>query len=481
MIAESRERLPMRVLGYCVMPNHFHLVVRPLGDGDLSRWMQRLLTTHVRRYRRHYGSSGHVWQGRFKAFPCQGDGHLLAVLRYVERNALRAGLVARAEDWPHGSLHARARPPGPVPLEPLPEVVDVAAWVDRVNRPMSDPEIAPSGTASPGGRPTARRPGRAVPRRDWAWNRASDRAGVRGIWKKSRMPPSPPEEYCSRAPTSAFPSSARSPRLPVKDALPSTWEDPAKWAVVDAFGADPTSGADSAAAIQAAVDSGASTIFLPGFYRCDRTIVVRGKVRRIVGLGGQMNYGRRDLVNFRVEGGEPSAVSLEHFGHLGGGIEIDTKRTVVLRSMETFTIKGTTRSEGGELFLEDVVGDNFRFRKQRVWARQLNIENEGTHLTNDGGDVWVLGYKTERGGTLVHTLGGGRTEILGGFSYTTTAGGLAPMFVNDNSAVWAYFSEVCYNGDPFATLIKETRRGATKIVGKGEGLTLPYSGVPDRE
>ena len=194
-----------------------------------------------------------------------------------------------------------------------------------------------------------------------------------------------------------------------------------------------------------------------------------------------MNYGRRDLVNFRVEGGEPSAVSLEHFGHLGGGIEIDTKRTVVLRSMETFTIKGTTRSEGGELFLEDVVGDNFRFLKQRVWARQLNIENEGTHLTNDGGDVWVLGYKTERGGTLVHTLGGGRAEILGGFIYTTTAGGLAPMFVNENSAVWAYFSEVCYNGDPFATLIKETRGGATKIVVKGEGLTLPYSGVPDRE
>src|SRR5690348_4759135 len=93
MVAAAGARLPMRVLGYCVLPNHFHLVVRPYGDGDLSRWMQWLLTTHVRRYRRHYGSSGHVWQGRFKAFPCQDDAHLLTVLRYVERNALRAGLV----------------------------------------------------------------------------------------------------------------------------------------------------------------------------------------------------------------------------------------------------------------------------------------------------------------------------------------------------------------------------------------------------
>jgi putative transposase len=140
IIAEASARLPMRVLGYCLMPNHFHLVLRPHGDGDLSRWMQWLLTAHVRRYRRHYGSSGHVWQGRFKAFPCQDDEHLATVLRYVERNALRAGLVARAEDWPHGSLAAVSRPlvvtlePGPVPRD--------AAWVARVNRPLSEAELA---------------------------------------------------------------------------------------------------------------------------------------------------------------------------------------------------------------------------------------------------------------------------------------------------------------------------------------------------
>lgn len=308
--------------------------------------------------------------------------------------------------------------------------------------------------------------------------RTPDFAAAYGIDGEDRPGSLGPDivEYSSSPAVSVFPSPAASLRLPVRDAPASAWEDPAKWAVADAFGADPSGATDSAAALQKALDSGATTVFLPGHYRSDATLVVRGKVRRIVGLGGMINYGKRDLINFRVTDGEAPVVMLEHFSHLGGGIELDTKRTVVLRSMETHTIQSTPRSVGGSVYIEDVVGDNFRFRRQRVWARQLNIENEGTHLTNDGGEVWVLGYKTERGGSLVHALGGGRTEILGGFSYTTTAGKLAPMFVNDDSSVWAFFGEVCFNGDPFETVIRETRRGETRTLGKGRGEPLPYSG-----
>jgi putative transposase len=83
LVEQACERLPMRVLAYCLLSNHFHIVLRPFADGDLSRWMQWLLTSHVRRYHRHYQGSGHVWQGRFKAFPIQQDEHLLTVLRYV--------------------------------------------------------------------------------------------------------------------------------------------------------------------------------------------------------------------------------------------------------------------------------------------------------------------------------------------------------------------------------------------------------------
>src|SRR5438045_2451302 len=101
------KRLPIRILAFCLMPNHFHLVLWPHGDGDLGRFMQWVMTSHVRRYHRHYQTSGHVWQGRFKAFPIQDDEHLLTVLRYVERNALRANLVKRAENWTWSSLRER--------------------------------------------------------------------------------------------------------------------------------------------------------------------------------------------------------------------------------------------------------------------------------------------------------------------------------------------------------------------------------------
>ncbi len=97
----------MQLVGWCLMPNHFYLLLWPRKDGDLGRWMQWLTTSHVRRYHRHYSGSGHVWQGRFKAFPIQRDEHFLTVLRYVERNPLRAGLVRSADQWPWSSLRSR--------------------------------------------------------------------------------------------------------------------------------------------------------------------------------------------------------------------------------------------------------------------------------------------------------------------------------------------------------------------------------------
>ena len=125
--------IPLRVLSYCLMPKHFHLALWPCGDGDLGRWMHWLMTAHVRRYHRHYHSSGHVWQGRFRAFPSAEDEHLLTVLRYLERNPLRAGLVKRAEEWPWSSLHgwclgnlSAVLHPGPVPRP--------ATWVAFVNQ-----------------------------------------------------------------------------------------------------------------------------------------------------------------------------------------------------------------------------------------------------------------------------------------------------------------------------------------------------------
>ena len=245
---------------------------------------------------------------------------------------------------------------------------------------------------------------------------------------------------------------------------------------MDDFGADPTGKADSAAAIQKAMDSGATTIFFPGSYNLRSTVTIRGKVRRITGVATMINYGKGLHPDFRLLDGVAPVVLLEHFAYIGGGLEVDTKRTLVARSVSDCNFTSTDKAVGAEWFFEDVVTHNLHLKKQKLWARQLNIENQGTHLTNDGGDLWVLGYKTERGGTLLDTRGGGRSEVLGGFSYTTTAGKLAPMFVNTDSAVWAFFGEVCFSGDPFAVRIAETHGGETKTVGKAEGHTAPYSG-----
>lgn len=140
LMARANERLPMRILGYALLPNHFHLVLWPRADGDLSRWMQWLLTSHVRRYHRHYETSGHVWQGRFKAFPIAQDEHLLTVLRYVERNALRARLVDRAEAWAWSSLGWRSSGKRPDLLADWP-VACPRNWTSLVNRPQTEAEL----------------------------------------------------------------------------------------------------------------------------------------------------------------------------------------------------------------------------------------------------------------------------------------------------------------------------------------------------
>jgi len=135
--------VPMRILGWCLMPNHWHLVLWPKEDWDLSRFVGWVSNTHVRRYNRFHGldGRGHLYQGRFKSFPIQEDYHLLCVLRYVEANALRAKLVERAEDWPWGSLHARLAgdrgEPGSLrpPLSDWP-VARPENWRELVNREL---------------------------------------------------------------------------------------------------------------------------------------------------------------------------------------------------------------------------------------------------------------------------------------------------------------------------------------------------------
>jgi len=145
IMAETMEHVVMRVLGYCLMPNHWHLVLWPVDDGDLGRFVQRLTTTHVRRWHlyRHTVGSGHLYQGTYKSFPIEDDDHLLTVLRYVERNPVRPTLVARAEQWRSSSLWRWLHPGDDKDrpaLCPWP-IARPADWQARVNRALTNKEL----------------------------------------------------------------------------------------------------------------------------------------------------------------------------------------------------------------------------------------------------------------------------------------------------------------------------------------------------
>jgi REP-associated tyrosine transposase len=144
VLAEVQERVPMRLLAWCLMPNHWHLLLWPLQDGDLSNYMRLVTLTHTQRLHAYRASAGtgHVYQGRFKSFVVQNDAHFLAVSRYVEANALRGKLVGRAEDWRWGSLSRvrRGQEDRPPRLHPWP-VTRPSDWLAYVNQPAGGLEV----------------------------------------------------------------------------------------------------------------------------------------------------------------------------------------------------------------------------------------------------------------------------------------------------------------------------------------------------
>lgn len=109
LLAKAKKETNMRLLAYCLMPNHWHLVAHPRNDGDLGLFMHRLTNAHTRLVRTRTGTVGygHLYQGRYKSFLIQDDTHLLMVIKYVERNAVRAKLARTYESWRWGSAHCR--------------------------------------------------------------------------------------------------------------------------------------------------------------------------------------------------------------------------------------------------------------------------------------------------------------------------------------------------------------------------------------
>ena len=144
ILHEGLEKYPLELFSFTLMPNHWHLVLRPAKDGQMGRFLRWVSATHTLRHHGHYQRHGygHLYQSRFKSFPIQDDSHFYVVCRYVERNPLRADMVESAQDWRFGSLFRWNQP-----IEPKPKLLSkwpiarLPNWNDRVNKPLAGKEL----------------------------------------------------------------------------------------------------------------------------------------------------------------------------------------------------------------------------------------------------------------------------------------------------------------------------------------------------
>ncbi|HIK15140.1 MAG TPA: glycoside hydrolase family 55 protein [Leptolyngbyaceae cyanobacterium M33_DOE_097] len=286
-------------------------------------------------------------------------------------------------------------------------------------------------------------------------------------------------EFVSGGVKSLFQSPQQTLNLPIKETPDVPWDDPITnpWANVVSYGAIPNDGLDDTAAIQAAIDSGKTTIYLPvGNYNLQNTVFVRNNARRIIGTEAYIEIANTVNPGFKLVDGINPVVVIER---IQAGF--NSTPTFENASSRTLVVRDSTNVSGnmtgpGDVFLENVVSNplqNWTFNKQNVWARQFNVENQGTHIINNGGNLWIFGLKTERGGTLIDTRGGGKTELLGGLAYTTTSAPNGtqnnPMFINNESSISITLGEVSFLDDDleYTTYVRETRGGITRNLSAG--------------
>jgi hypothetical protein len=323
-------------------------------------------------------------------------------------------------------------------------------------------------------------------------------------------------EYDSGPPVSPFGGKAASLNLPIEETPFFEESNLNNWKSVVAYGADPSGMADSSTAIQAAIDSGATTVYFPtGVYLVARTIVVGGNVRVLEGFNSSLNptgplfsHADSPVPFFKIAAGTAD-VTLNHFrlgayyAHPAAGVifvQQDSARALVLRDSliggRPTTIAYQNTNQGtGPLFVENVSGQPWQIRfPQSMFARQINPEGNSTKIANKGGKLWVLGLKTEGTGTNIETEKGGSTEVLGGLIYPVwkAPADTASFVVKDSRASFIYavsnYRPIA-NGGNFAIQIKEVQGGIEKSLlsaslpsrGLGTMTALYSSGEPTPE
>jgi len=254
-----------------------------------------------------------------------------------------------------------------------------------------------------------------------------------------------------------------------------------EWANVRDFGAVGDNKTDDTASIQKAIDSGKHVVYLPfGLYVVRETLHIRGNLQRLLGPCYIVPRGFKDADQrspdfrtvirfegvrrpvFRLEDGGPGVVVMDGllamYGDAYWAFDHASTRTWVLNSCYIGAYINTV--PGGKAILNDFSGE-VHINGQRVWVRNLNTETYvHTHNTNRGGDLWILGIKTEKDRTIVDTTAGGRTELFGGFIYKNRQRvGPAPMLASTDSSVTYNCRAI---GVPYEVQVQETRAERTK-------------------
>jgi hypothetical protein len=285
------------------------------------------------------------------------------------------------------------------------------------------------------------------------------------------------QHYVSTPALSLSPTSALYLNLPVREAPEFHDQDMHNWANVLDYGATPMVSADSSVAIQAAIDSGKSTVYLPpGRYALKYPLIVRGGVKRIIGMFATLYPERAHALGtgaaVKIQNLASDFVVIERlnfsknywdapFPLFKAVIEHSSPQAVVLRGIVGNGYRSLPGA--GDIFAENVCCGTVEINGNNLWARQLNIESRGPQLVNNGGDVWVLGYKTEGPYTVLKTTGGGRTEVIGGSFYPiATVAPTTPLIINRESQQSVSYVD---RGDhPYAIQIEETRNGIRRIL-----------------
>jgi hypothetical protein len=308
-------------------------------------------------------------------------------------------------------------------------------------------------------------------------------------------------EYDSGPVETQFGGASSSLNLAVQETPQFEDTNLADWANVVSYGADPTGTNDSSAAIQAAIDSGATTVYFPtGQYLTTQTILVRGNVRMIDGFdsylkpsGSSFDDANNPEALLQIASGS-SDVTINHMqigtpGSSHPGLILLQQNSARAVSLIDSTFHGTTlepytnTSQGtGTLFVEDVAGGPWQIAfPQTVFARQLDPENSVTKITNNGGTLWILGLKTENAGMNIETDNGGSTELLGGLVYplSNIPVNQSTFVINNSQASFIYAvssyqtpSSTGPDGD-FKMQVTETQSGVTKFL---QSTSLPERG-----